>query len=392
MNPSTSSTSNIKDRAGSQKRGRGDQEADSGHDEKRSNTDTTRPALVQPIAPVVNYVNAVLQYCKILWPRLPIYSVKYDHKRGATCVLTSPVSAQCPAVQTIQPSKTKAVEIAALVQQGALDANFRPRATQATQPRLTFGNKELNEDSQAQLRLGMISHAILKAALTPQENNLGSSLWSAIGEAYMKFFLTACFFARYQDELEGTLTTRIQNELGTRVLVEYFSSRSIAPHVVIQGMLPVTSDSIAAETLRRIIGAAAVSRGVDAAASVVRSFGFAPDAATKVVSGIHNVYQRHRLVSAPLTTPMDPQTKKIAEVQKALGYKFKDVRILLGVLTHGPAEVSTGSEYFERLELLGDAVLEFAITSRCYVVCDSDGRRHQRQADCREQELGIKED
>ncbi len=52
----------------------------------------------------------------------------------------------------------------------------------------------------------------------------------------------------------------------------------------------------------------------------------------------------------------------LLELQKKLGYRFKDIELLKVALTHR----SLGKNSNERLEFLGDAVLSFIITSELY--------------------------
>ncbi|KAG0014491.1 Dicer-like protein 1 [Entomortierella chlamydospora] len=53
---------------------------------------------------------------------------------------------------------------------------------------------------------------------------------------------------------------------------------------------------------------------------------------------------------------------KRQKVQEAPGYQFKDIQLLLEAMTHKSAKMETS---YDRLEFLGDAVLEIALTE-CY--------------------------
>ena len=57
----------------------------------------------------------------------------------------------------------------------------------------------------------------------------------------------------------------------------------------------------------------------------------------------------------------------IQEVEKIIGYKFKKPKLLIKALTHSSYSNEHKVESNERLEFLGDAVIEFIITERLYL-------------------------
>lgn len=57
----------------------------------------------------------------------------------------------------------------------------------------------------------------------------------------------------------------------------------------------------------------------------------------------------------------------IQDVEKIIGYKFKSPKLLIKALTHSSYSNEHKVESNERLEFLGDAVLEFIITERLYL-------------------------
>ena len=60
----------------------------------------------------------------------------------------------------------------------------------------------------------------------------------------------------------------------------------------------------------------------------------------------------------------------IPEVEKIIGYKFKNRKLLLTALTHSSYSNEHRVDSNERLEFLGDAVIEFIITERLYLEFD----------------------
>ena len=57
----------------------------------------------------------------------------------------------------------------------------------------------------------------------------------------------------------------------------------------------------------------------------------------------------------------------INEAEKIIGYKFKDKKLILKALTHSSYSNEHRVESNEKLEFLGDAVIEFIITERLYL-------------------------
>ena len=56
----------------------------------------------------------------------------------------------------------------------------------------------------------------------------------------------------------------------------------------------------------------------------------------------------------------------LEEVQEAIAYRFNDTELLVTALTHSSFASENNVESYERLEFLGDAVLELATTIRIY--------------------------
>lgn len=59
-------------------------------------------------------------------------------------------------------------------------------------------------------------------------------------------------------------------------------------------------------------------------------------------------------------------TTHLNRVQEAIGYRFSDPQLLLTALTHSSFASENDVESYERLEFLGDAVLELATTERIF--------------------------
>jgi len=63
-------------------------------------------------------------------------------------------------------------------------------------------------------------------------------------------------------------------------------------------------------------------------------------------------------------------TKQLNSLEKKLNYKFKNKQLLLNAITHKTYafEAKTPLEYNERLEFLGDSILNFIISEKLYKI------------------------
>ncbi len=62
--------------------------------------------------------------------------------------------------------------------------------------------------------------------------------------------------------------------------------------------------------------------------------------------------------------------KKLKTLEKKLNYKFKNIQLLLNAITHKTYafEAKIPLEYNERLEFLGDSILNFIISEKLYKI------------------------
>ena len=61
-------------------------------------------------------------------------------------------------------------------------------------------------------------------------------------------------------------------------------------------------------------------------------------------------------------------SNSLEDLEKGLGYRFADTNVLLTALTHSSWANEHGGTHNERLEFLGDAVLELAVSSRLFAL------------------------
>ncbi|KAF9349061.1 Dicer-like protein 2 [Mortierella sp. AD094] len=210
---------------------------------------------------------------------------------------------------------------------------------------------------------------LLRSVLTVCSEKSSVGCWSGLGEAFLKYFYSAHFFASFQDDLEGPLTARAQNEMSLEVLSSCVLSSGLAENICTEPDEDSKyKDTDAVELLRGVIGATVAFGGFDDAIRVARFIGLAVDPSIITVKGFKIAYELNRPVD--FTIPFFSQDcnelrvmpndalNRFERVQAAFGYHFTDQRLMLEAITHGSINKSIS---YERLEFLGDAVLEFAI-------------------------------
>ncbi|KAF9182846.1 Dicer-like protein 2 [Haplosporangium sp. Z 27] len=329
-----------------------------------------------------DYAKVIKLYCERLGPRRPIYSFRVVPRNGYTCVLTLPMNIIRPVVSSTQRNKKLTIWDASrlacilLIEKHELDGNYnvlRPMFQAPVFP--AFGNIKVSEAEQQQLGLDSIDIKILTTALTPKTNSATSSNWEGVGEAFMNFFFASYFFARYQDDLEGALTCRISNEACRAVTSKHIQSSVLNRYVCAGNTGLKKTRELSIAVFRRIIGAFAIYGGLDAALKASWILDASVDGSIASMKDIQIVYQTNRPedLSKSVTNLEEPMeldaimAVRIEEVQRALRYTFKDVRILIEALAHESVRrKSPEKRSYNRLELLGDGVLEYIIVEHYY--------------------------
>lgn len=72
-------------------------------------------------------------------------------------------------------------------------------------------------------------------------------------------------------------------------------------------------------------------------------------------------------------------TDKIKELEARLGYAFKDKELLITCLTHSSYTNEHRHENYERLEFLGDAIIEFIVSEKLYLYGGNEGFMTERR-------------
>ena len=103
--------------------------------------------------------------------------------------------------------------------------------------------------------------------------------------------------------------------------------------------------------------------------------------------------------------------KKLVELEKVIGYKFKNTELLKMALTHTSYAYENNVKSYERLEFLGDSILEFVCSEylfenynhlsegemtkvRAYAVCEDNlfsvAKKHNIKGNTNSYEIGLK--
>ncbi|KAF9109446.1 Dicer-like protein 1 [Mortierella sp. AM989] len=312
-------------------------------------------------------VYAISQYCATLSSRCPIYSVKVSPQVGFTCTLTLPSESPCSVVIANGETRILAKEEAAkaackiLKEKHEISSSNQPLRPLHQKKTCDFGYKTISAGEREHLGLQSIQLDVLRYILNSRVEDDTAERLKHVGSAVLKLFISAYIFARFQDDLEEALATRVKNEVNADTLQGYIISSGLALNIhVDQDPTPNTAGAI----FRKLMGAAVWCGGPDNAVWAARSLGLALDSSTTAIKGIQVVYKLLKPVESSMIINGHPATVdadvlgRIERIQEALGYVFKDIQVALEAITHRSANSMKSSE---RLEFLGDAVLEFMV-------------------------------
>ncbi|GAA5925102.1 hypothetical protein JCM10213_000533 [Rhodosporidiobolus nylandii] len=210
-----------------------------------------------------------------------------------------------------------------------------------------------------------------------------------LGDAFLKFLQTVHLFATmertaHEGEMHRARLKLISNSalcekgiaaaLPAYLVSKPFSSRQFLPpnYEVLEGSAPPTSAVLGGKTIADSVEAAlgpAVETGYGQGGGIGKAFDLALAAAKAMdlhLPGVVVWDDFARLFGHP--APVEPAPPDFAPVEQALGYRFKHGSLLVEALTH-PSK--TGTVSFERLEFLGDAILDFHVLRWGWEACGS---------------------
>ncbi|KAF9989228.1 Dicer-like protein 1 [Mortierella antarctica] len=213
-----------------------------------------------------------------------------------------------------------------------------------------------------------------------------------LGDSFLKFSSTIRLYivnpAKDEGQLHGARIRIISNKALLRnaihlELYKYVSStpfhrKSWRPTRFIVGgkaweevQYHKLSNKTLADIIEASLGAAYLSGGVRNALKAAKALhipfgGFDEwDDFHRVHSAARAEKDRHS-EDPPATLSLTPtQQKRINEIQKTLGYTFKDPRLFFEAMTHA-SHIRPDATCYQRLEFLGDAVLDFQVIRYYY--------------------------
>ncbi|KAJ3994224.1 hypothetical protein F5050DRAFT_1809806 [Lentinula boryana] len=138
------------------------------------------------------------------------------------------------------------------------------------------------------------------------------------------------------------------------------------------------STKVLADVIESLIGAAYVHGGLSLGYECISFFKLnieswlpIPDRIGAMLGRADNTYVSFLSTSATEEIQMPPQ---LSNVEKIIGYTFLRPTLLLEALTHPSCQEDHGTISYERMEFLGDAVLDMVVTDYLFYAKGKDGK------------------
>jgi dsRNA-specific ribonuclease len=214
-----------------------------------------------------------------------------------------------------------------------------------------------------------ISHVITAISTPIAQATTNYQRYEFFGDSVLKFTVSCQLFFRNTKWHEGYLSESrdklIQNSrlaraaldtgIDTFILTNRFTPRKWAAPLIRNKLTPTirkrrVSSKVLADVVESLIGAAYVDGGIRKAQACLHRFLpeinlFTSDISPNIVpagKGISNLIDQHRLAGL-------------------IGYTFKDPALLTEALTHASCEYDMTTQSYQRLEFLGDAILDMVV-------------------------------
>lgn len=213
-------------------------------------------------------------------------------------------------------------------------------------------------------------HHVITAITTPlAQASVNYQRYEFFGDSVLKFTVSCQLFFRNKTWHEGYLSesrdkliqnsyltrTALNTGLDTFIMTSRFTPRKWSPPFIAGKMNPKTktrpiSGKVLADVVESLIGAAYLDGGIHRAQACLHRFLpeinlFTSDISPEIMpsgKGVSNLINEHRLAGL-------------------IGYTFKDPALLTEALTHASCEFDTNTQSYQRLEFLGDAVLDMVV-------------------------------
>jgi dsRNA-specific ribonuclease len=185
------------------------------------------------------------------------------------------------------------------------------------------------------------------------------------GDAVLKFVVSHELFCANENWHEGFLTKRkswlvsnqrlakaaLERELDVFIMTKGFQSKSWAPPLISEILNDLDepreiSMKVLADVVEALVGAAYIDGGFDLARRCVHIF--LPEIPIEVSR-------------VKRSLPHSTSTDRIVNAETIIGYSFDSKVLLLESLTHPSCDYDAKIESYQRLEFLGDAVLDMLV-------------------------------
>ncbi|CAK9800088.1 Endoribonuclease Dicer [Anthophora plagiata] len=167
----------------------------------------------------------------------------------------------------------------------------------------------------------------------------------------------------HDEQLNGYISEDTKIMMQTKVLNwETAESQTGMEHYL---GIQTVSDKSVADCVEALIGAYLRSGGIKNAAALLKWFQILPndvDISAVLSSTSINPILGH-------ASNIDSFMPWASDIEKKLGYKFKNRAFLLQAFTHPSYTANSVTDCYQRLEFLGDAILDFLITVYIYEKC-----------------------
>ncbi|KAE8724485.1 Dicer-like protein 4 [Hibiscus syriacus] len=174
----------------------------------------------------------------------------------------------------------------------------------------------------------------------------------SLGDAFLKFAVGRHLFLLHDSLDEGQLTRRRSNAVNNSNLFKLATRRNLQVYIRDQPFHPCQFFALG-HPCPALVGAFIVDRGFQAASAFLRWIGIRVDFQGSQVNSICSASKRFMSLSSQVDTEA---------LENLLGYRFLHKGLLFQAIVH-PSYNRHGGGCFQRLEFLGDAVLDYLITS-----------------------------
>ncbi|PYH49827.1 putative RNA helicase/RNAse III [Aspergillus saccharolyticus JOP 1030-1] len=212
------------------------------------------------------------------------------------------------------------------------------------------------------------THHVITAITSPSASALTNyQRYEFFGDTILKFTVSCQLFFEHPNWHEGYLSkgrdSIIKNHRLARAALDagldaFIISKTLTPR---KWSAPLISEKLAyaagrrsmsmkvlADVVEALIGAAYLDGGFDRAHACIRRF-------------LPEINLNHFNQSLPYSTPSIQHIVNEKRLIEHIGYTFKDPSILIEALTHPSCQHDASTQSYQRLEFLGDSVLDMVI-------------------------------